>query len=61
VREMMEYLGLAIGLLSLFVALLFALYVKKQDEGTGRMVEISHYIRRGAMTFLNREYRYLVI
>jgi len=61
VREMMEYLGLAIGLLSLFVALLFALYVKKQDEGTGRMVEISQYIRKGAMTFLNREYRYLVV
>ncbi len=55
------YAGLIAGLISLLVALLFALYVRKQDEGEGKMVEIAGYIRRGAMTFLNREYRYLVV
>ena len=58
---MMAYVALGIGLLSLLIAFFFALYVRKQDEGKGKMVEISGYIRKGAMTFLNREYRYLTV
>ncbi len=58
---MMEYIGILVGFISLLVALIFAVYVKKSDEGSGEMVKISKYIRRGAMTFLNREYRALVI
>ncbi len=58
---MMVYAALGIGLLSLFVALLFALYVKKQSPGEGEMVEIAGYIRHGAMTFLREEYKYLSI
>ncbi len=58
---MMEYIALGVGLLSLLVAFVFALYVRKQDQGEGRMVEIAGYIRKGAMTFLNREYRYLSV
>jgi K(+)-stimulated pyrophosphate-energized sodium pump len=46
-------------------ALLFAWYksgwVSRQDYGTDRMKEISGYIRQGAMAFLAREYRILVI
>ncbi len=57
----MEYLGMIMGIVALVVAALFAIYVKRKDTGEGRMVEISSYIRRGAMTFLNREYRSLVV
>ncbi len=58
---MMEYFALIVGIISLFVAALFAVYVKRKDEGEGAMVEIAGYIRHGAMTFLNREYKYLSI
>jgi len=58
---MMEYLGVVAGLVALLTASLFALYVRRRDPGEGRMVEISNYIRRGAMAFLNREYRSLII
>ena len=58
---MMEYLGVVTGLVALLTASLFALYVRRRDPGEGRMVEISNYIRRGAMAFLNREYRSLII
>ena len=58
---MMEYIGIVVGFISLLVALIFAIYVKRSDEGSGEMVKISRHIRRGAMTFLNREYRALVI
>ena len=58
---MMEYLGVVTGLVALLTASLFALYVRRRDPGEGKMVEISNYIRRGAMAFLNREYRSLII
>ena len=58
---MMEYLGVITGLVALLTASLFALYVRRRDPGEGKMVEISNYIRRGAMAFLNREYRSLII
>lgn len=58
---MMEYLGVIMGLVALLTASVFALYVRRRDPGEGRMVEISNYIRRGAMAFLNREYRSLII
>ncbi len=61
VMVMLEYLGIATGAASLLVALIFALSVKKRDPGSGKMVEISGYIRKGAMAFLNREYRSLAV
>ncbi|MCK5077785.1 MAG: sodium/proton-translocating pyrophosphatase, partial [Calditrichia bacterium] len=36
-------------------------WIKKQDPGEKSMVEISNYIREGAMTFLAREYRVLSV
>ncbi|MEM1247315.1 MAG: sodium-translocating pyrophosphatase [Acidobacteriota bacterium] len=46
-------------------ALLFAwirsMWINKQDAGDGKMVEIAGHIRDGAMAFLGREYRVLVI
>lgn len=47
------------------LALLFALYlsgkVSKADPGTPKMIEISGYIREGAMAFLSRQYRALAL
>ena len=47
------------------IALLFALYlankVNKEEQGTPKMIEISRAIQQGAMTFLAREYRILVV
>jgi K(+)-stimulated pyrophosphate-energized sodium pump len=38
-----------------------AAYVMRQDEGSERMREISSAIKEGAMAFLSREYRILII
>jgi K(+)-stimulated pyrophosphate-energized sodium pump len=46
---------------SLLFAFVKANWVNKQDMGTDRMKEICGYIREGAMAFLYREYRVLVI
>ncbi|WP_143153549.1 sodium-translocating pyrophosphatase [Caloranaerobacter azorensis] len=47
------------------IALIFAYYkaasINKVDVGTERMKEISSYIQEGAMAFLSREYKTLVI
>ncbi len=47
------------------VALIFAYYkaasINKVDVGTDKMKEISSYIQEGAMAFLSREYKTLVI
>ncbi|MDD7363788.1 MAG: sodium-translocating pyrophosphatase [Peptoniphilus sp.] len=47
------------------IAILFALYkvsfVSKQDAGSERMKEISGYIHEGAMAFLQREYKALIV
>lgn len=54
-----------ISIISGLVALLFAFYlskrISKQDEGNERMKEIASYISEGAMAFLKKEYRYLVV
>ncbi|MFA7662044.1 MAG: sodium/proton-translocating pyrophosphatase, partial [Anaerovoracaceae bacterium] len=47
------------------IALLFAYglsaWINKVDEGTERMKEIASFIREGAMAFLKREYKTMVI
>lgn len=47
------------------VALVFAYglasWIGKIDEGNDRMKEIAGYIREGAMAFLTREYKTMVI
>ena len=54
-----------IALGSSFAALLFAFiksaWVRKQDAGTERMIELGEAIREGAMAFLYREYKVLMI
>ncbi len=49
------------GVLSLLYAAFRAAWVLKQDPGTDRMVEISGYVREGAMAFLKSEYQVLAV
>lgn len=49
------------GVLALIVAAYFAADVAKKDPGTERMKEIMGYIHEGAMAFLFREYKVLVV
>ena len=49
------------AVIGLAVAFCLAAWIKKADEGTDRMKEIASYIREGAMAFLKREYRTMVI
>jgi len=45
----------------LLIAFCLASWISKASEGTDRMKEIAGYIREGAMAFLKREYRTMVI
>lgn len=49
------------AVLALIVAFSLAAWVGKAEEGTDRMKEIAGYIREGAMAFLKREYKTMVI
>ena len=60
---------MSVEILSLIVAILailFMLFTVKAkimplSAGNDRMVQISNYIRNGAMTFLKREYKFIAI
>jgi K(+)-stimulated pyrophosphate-energized sodium pump len=54
-------LALAAGVAALLFAWIKARSVSQADPGNDRMVEISNYIREGAMAFLAREYRVLAL
>lgn len=49
------------GVLGLVVAAFMAAYVLKQDQGSKKVREISEAIKEGAIAFLGREYRILVV
>lgn len=55
------YYAVIAGVLGLIAAASMAAYVMRQSEGSERMREISKAIKEGAMAFLSREYRILVI
>ncbi|NMW85284.1 sodium-translocating pyrophosphatase [Peptoniphilus sp. AGMB00490] len=55
------YLAPIVGVLALLFAFYKANFVSKQDAGNERMKEISSYISEGAMAFLTREYKALVV
>ncbi|MEG2174081.1 MAG: sodium-translocating pyrophosphatase [Oscillospiraceae bacterium] len=59
--EPLFYLFPVVGAAALLVALGISSWINKNDKGTDRMKEISSYIREGAMAFLMREYRTIVI
>ncbi|MBS1262358.1 MAG: putative K(+)-stimulated pyrophosphate-energized sodium pump [Calditrichaeota bacterium] len=50
-----------LGVIALIFAAIKSGWVKKQDPGTEYMREIGAHIREGAMAFLGREYRALVV
>ncbi len=51
----------ASGLVALLVAWMTAISISRADAGTERMQQIATAIQQGAMAFLNREYRVLVV
>jgi K(+)-stimulated pyrophosphate-energized sodium pump len=55
------YLVPAVGIVSLLFALWRASWINKQEAGSARMQEIAGYIRQGAMSYLNTQYRVLTI
>ncbi len=55
------YLVPLVAVLALLYAYLRASWVRRQDEGTDRMKLIGGWIAEGAMAFLSREYRVLVV
>ncbi|MGI6112974.1 MAG: sodium-translocating pyrophosphatase [Mahellales bacterium] len=60
---MEQYIWLVpvIGIVALIFILFLINAIKKADSGTDRMREIASYIHQGAMAFLKREYRTLII
>ncbi len=59
--EMYVYGAIIVGLLALVFAYTKLAAISKMDAGNARMKEIAGHIYDGAMAFLAREYRYLVI
>ena len=55
------YIQLVLSIIGLAYMLIRASWVRKQDAGSERMVEISTAIKEGALAFLNAEYRLLFI
>ena len=61
VSEGLTYWIPVFGIIALIFAIYKAMWVNKQDPGTKKMVEISGHVRDGAMAFLMREYKVLII
>ena len=57
----MKFFAVIAAAIGLVVAFCLAAWIKKADEGTDRMKEIAGFIREGAMAFLRREYKTMVI
>lgn len=57
----MNYFIVVSAALGLLVAFCLAAWIRKADEGTERMREIAGYIKEGAMAFLKREYKTMII
>lgn len=58
---MINWLVPVAALIGIIVAGALASWISKAEEGTDRMKEIAGYIREGAMAFLGREYKTMVI
>jgi K(+)-stimulated pyrophosphate-energized sodium pump len=55
------YVGMGLGVVSLFGAILMFFWVKKQDEGTEKARKIAAYIKEGAWAYLKRLYGTLTV
>ena len=55
----LDYGLVAVGgsAIALVYALILVLYVRKQDRGSQKMIEIADAVKQGASAFLNREYK----
>ena len=58
---MISWIAPAAAAVGLVVAFVLASWIGKQEEGNERMSEIAGYIHEGAMAFLKREYKTMVI
>ena len=58
---MINWLVPVAALIGIIVAGALASWISKAEEGTDRMKEIAGYIREGAMAFLGREYKTMII
>ena len=59
--DILKIIAPAVGVVALIVALALAKWISGQSTGNARMTEISGFIHEGAMAFLKREYRTMVI
>jgi len=59
--EFLVYVAPVAGITALIFAYGLSVWIGKVDEGTERMKEIASYIREGAMAFLKREYKTMII
>ncbi|WP_324824403.1 sodium-translocating pyrophosphatase [Sinanaerobacter sp. ZZT-01] len=59
--EALAFAAPAVGIIALVVAYGLSAWISSVEEGTDRMKEIAGYIREGAMAFLSREYKTMVI
>ena len=59
--EALKIVAPVVGACALVVALILAKWIGKQSAGNDRMKEISGFIHEGAMAFLGREYRTMII
>ena len=58
---MIKIFTVCAAVIGIIVAFCLAAWITKAPEGTDRMKEIASYIREGAMAFLKREYKTMVI
>ncbi|HDD46183.1 MAG TPA: sodium-translocating pyrophosphatase [Candidatus Aenigmarchaeota archaeon] len=56
-----EYFPLVASILALLFALIFALIIKRSPGGNKSMKEIGGYIHTGAMVYLNKQYKVLLV
>lgn len=59
--EMLKYIIPISGALALLCAAGLSLWIRKRITGNDKMREISSFIQEGAMAFLMREYRTILI
>ena len=55
--DLYPFLVLAVAIIALIFAIVKFYSVKKLPEGTEQMMHISQKIRKGAMTYLKRQYK----
>ena len=59
--NVLAIIAVVAAIIGLAVAVGLASWIGKAEEGTDRMKEIAGYIREGAMAFLRREYKTMII